>query len=341
MPRVWRAPQRAPSLGRSVCAMQRKRHSERSTAGEVRIAVVAREPGMRMAAAKAFDGAPRQWSVDLYTDPPPECDVVLVCPDVSDVRPPGAISFDPEDPAGAVAEITTLTSGRRLPLVSVIGPGRGCGVTSLALHLSRALTAFGSVCFVDLDERWGAAHRLGLEPGALKTWRDFDGSAESVRSCALPTPGGFRALFSPLPGSLGSAETKTRRPEEGVLLAQARSLFGAVVADVSSPTVFERTAPHCEVAVLVLSPTRPAAVRARSLLETWPALTWMVVTNRMGPGGETTRSELEHILGRRISLELPCAPSLRDAEDDGRLLASSLSRWIRRVERLARALARS
>src|SRR5680860_358273 len=321
--------------------MQRKRHSERSMAGEVRIAVVAREPGMRMAAAKAFDGAPPQWSVDLYTDPPPECDVVLVCPDVSDARPPGAISFDPEDPAGAVAEITTLTSGRRLPLVSVIGPGRGCGVTTLALHLSRALTAFGSVCFVDLDERWGAADRLGLEPGALKTWRDFDGSAESMRSCALPTPGGFRALFSPLPGSLGSAENETRRPEEGVLLAQARSLFGAVVADVSSPRVFERTAPHCGVAVLVLSPTRPAAVRARSLLETWPALTWMVVTNRMGPGGETTRSELEHILGRRISLELLCAPSLRDAEDDGRLLASGLSRWIRRVERLARALARS
>ena len=320
--------------------MEQKRHSKGNTAGEVRIAVVAREPGMRMAAAKAFDGAPPQWSVDLYTDPPPECDVVLMCPDVSDVRSPGAILFDPQDPTGAVAEIARRTSLRRLPLVSLIGPGRGCGVTSLALHLCRALTAFGSVCFVDLDERWGAAHRLGLEPGALKTWRDFDGSAESVRSCALPTPGGFRALFSPLSAALGPAENEPMQTE-GALLTRAHSIFEAVVADVSSPRVFERMAAHCEVAVLVLPPARPAAVRARSLLEAWPTLTWMVVTNRMGPGGETTRSELEHILGRRISLELPCAASLRDAEDDGRLLASGLSRWIRRVDRLARALARS
>ncbi|MDQ3662161.1 MAG: hypothetical protein M3454_14110 [Actinomycetota bacterium] len=301
---------------------------------------MAREPGMRMAAAKAFDNAPPQWSVDLYTEPPPECDVVLVCPDVPDPRPPGVISFDPADSAEVLRKIMSRAAGRRLPLVSVTGPGRGCGVTSLALHLSRALVAFGTVCFVDLDEQWGAAHRLGLEPGALKSWRDFDGSAESVSSCALPTPGGFRALFSPLPASLGSAELEPRRPDEGVLLAEARSLFEAVVVDISSPSVFERTVPHCEVAVLVLPPSRPAAARARCLLEAWPALTWMVVTNRMGPGGETTRSELEHILGRRISLELPCAPSLRDAEDDGRLLTSGLSRWIRRVERLARALAR-
>ena len=303
--------------------------------------VVAREPGMRMAAAKAFDGAPPLWSVDLYSDTPPACEVVLVCPDVPDVRPPGAISFNPEDPAGAVAEITKRTSPHRLPLVSVIGPGRGCGVTTLALHLCRALAVYGTVCFVDLDQRWGAAHRLGLEAGALKTWGDFDGSIESARACAVPTPGGFRALFSPLSASLGAADSERLQPDEGVLLSQARSVFEAVVADVSSPRVFARTTGLCEVAVLVLPPTRPAAARARSLLDAWPALTWMVVTNRTGPGGETTRSELEHLLGRRISLELPCAPSLRDAEDDGRLLSSRLSRWIRRVDRLARALVRS
>ena len=341
MEKVWRAPQRALELEAQCLRMRRSRHSERSRADGVRVAVVAREPSMRMAAAKAFDDAPPQWSVDLYTDPPPGCDVVLVCPDVSEASPPGAISFDPAEPAGAMAEIASLASPSRLPLVSVIGSGRGCGVTSLALHLSRALVPFGGVCFVDLDERWGAAHRLGLEPSAVKTWKDFDGSAESVRSCALPTPGGFRALFSPLSATLDSAENESGKPDEGVLLARARSLFEAVVADVSSPRVFERTAPHCEVAVLILPPTRPAAARGRSLLETWPALTWTVVTNRVGPGGETTRSELEHILERRISLELPCSPSLRDAEDDGRLLSSGLSRWIRRVERLARALARS
>jgi hypothetical protein len=320
--------------------MQRRRRSEKREHDVIRVAILAREPTMRMAAAKAFDGAPPQWSVDLYTDAPPECDVVLVCPDVPDVSAPGAISFDPEDPARAVAEITRLTSQRRLPAVAVLGPGGGCGVTSVALHLCRALARVGDACFVDLDERWGAAHRLGLEPSALKTWRDFDGSTDSVRSCALPTPGGFRALFSPLSAGLGPLDDEGSPPDEVALLAQARSVFGAVVADVSSPSVLERTAPHFDVAVLVLPPTRPAAARARSLLQVWPELTWVVVGNRMGPGGETTRSELQHILGRRIALELPCAPSLRDAEDEGRLLTAGLSRWIRGVDRLARALTR-
>jgi hypothetical protein len=75
------------------------------------------------------------------------------------------------------------------------------------------------------------------------------------------------------------------------------------------------------------------------LIDCWPQLNWLLVSNRCGPGGETTRAELQAIIGRRVALELPCAPSLRDAEDDGRLLTSRLSPWVRRVDRLAGTLA--
>jgi hypothetical protein len=67
---------------------------------------------------------------------------------------------------------------------------------------------------------------------------------------------------------------------------------------------------------------------------------WAVVTNKLGPGGETTRAELQELLGGRpIAIELPCCPALRDAEDDARLLASDRHRWRRAVKRLAAALA--
>lgn len=65
---------------------------------------------------------------------------------------------------------------------------------------------------------------------------------------------------------------------------------------------------------------------------------WAVVCNRLGPGGEMTRTELERIVEHRIGLELPCTPALRDAEDEGKLLGLRVSRYSRRVVQLARAL---
>ena len=296
------------------------------------MAIVAREPGMRMAAASAFDDAPSDWLVELYTDPPAQCDVLLVCPDVSEVIS-GGIRFDPANPAEVLSEIAGRSSTRGIPTVAVSGAGRGCGVTSLALHLSSALVPLTDVCFVDLDRRWGAAPKLGLDPFTTKTWEDFDGSPETLRACALPVRGGFRTLFSPF------GEEQGERPDEGQLLSKANALFGAVVVDVPSASALERAAPQCEVFVLVLPPTRPAAGRARRLIDNWPQLNWLLISNRCGPGGESTKAELQAIIGRRIALQLPCAPSLRDAEDDGRLLTSRLSPWVRRVDRLARTLA--
>ena len=317
---------------RHCAGMKRRRPPEADPQVVTRVAIVAREPGMRMAAASAFDAAPSDWLVDLYTAPPAEWDVLLVCPDVTEAIQ-GGIRFDPANPAEVLAEIPGRASTRGTPTVAVTGACRGCGVTSLALHLSAAFVPLTDVCYIDLDRRWGAAQRLGLEPFATKTWDAFDGSPESLRACALPVRGGFRALFSPF------GKEDAERPDEGQLLSRADALFGAVVADVPSPCAFERAAPHCEVFVLVLPPTRPAAGRARRLIDSWPQLNWLLVSNRCGPGGETTRAELQAIIGRRVALELPCAPSLRDAEDDGRLLTSRLSPWVRRVDRLARTLA--
>jgi hypothetical protein len=62
------------------------------------------------------------------------------------------------------------------------------------------------------------------------------------------------------------------------------------------------------------------------------------VTNRLGPGSDLTRHRLEQRLGHPISLELPCCAALRDAEDEARLLTSPLTQWIRRIDRLSKAL---
>jgi hypothetical protein len=94
-------------------------------------------------------------------------------------------------------------------------------------------------------------------------------------------------------------------------------------------------------AVLVVQPSVVGAKRARALLEEHPKISWAVILNRLGPGGETTRSAFERLLRHPVAIELACAPSLRDAEDDGRLLTSPLSPWRRSVHRLARALVAS
>ncbi|HEX3327543.1 MAG TPA: hypothetical protein VHV50_11150, partial [Actinomycetota bacterium] len=62
---------------------------------------------------------------------------------------------------------------------------------------------------------------------------------------------------------------------------------------------------------------------------------------RLGRGGETTRRQIEEIVGRKVALELPCCPGLRDAEGKQRLVALRWSRWGQAVIRLGRALERS
>jgi MinD superfamily P-loop ATPase len=214
----------------------------------------------------------------------------------------------------------------------VTGAGGGTGTTTIALHLAARLAASRSTCLVDHDLRWGAGPRLGLAEGH-RTWRDFDGSRESLRTAAIPVSGGFRALVSPGRESADAAAAAE-------LLDAAAAEFDCLIVD-ACPELLDVVLERAAAAVAVAAPTPVSARRARALIEAHPGVPWAVVTNRTGPGGETLRGGLQRIIGRPITLELPCAPVVRDAEDEPRLPGSRRSRWSARVDRLAAALGRT
>jgi Flp pilus assembly CpaE family ATPase len=215
--------------------------------------------------------------------------------------------------------------------IAVTSPGGGTGCTTVALHLAHALARMGPTCFVDLDVGRGAATRLGFDQTSVRTWADLDDDPGSVLLSALPVPGGFRALIAP--GGAAAIDADT-------VVSRASSQFQRLVIDAPIDG-FDAVTERVDGAVLVMSPTVVQARRARVLLDARSDVSWAIVTNRLGPGGETTRAELQEILGRRIALELPCSAALRDAEGEGRLLTAPWHRWRRALERLARALASS
>ena len=286
----------------------------------VRIAVVSNDPDVRLEAASAFDDAPISWSVSLHTSVPDDADIVVLGPDA---RGDG-IPFDPADPNRAIDEIKSRTSAREGAVIVVTSASGGVGTTSLALHLAAALAPAAAVGFVELAP--GAGLRLGLVPGDHLTRGDLDESSESVARCFLPVAPGFRALFAPEDGG-----------DPGVILKRARKAFDLVVVD-APPRSASIAMSETDAAVLVMAPSVPQAYRARAFLGDWPDLDCAVVVNRLGRGGETTRAQLAELVGRPVSLELPCSPALRDAEDDGRLVSLTWSRYGRAVARLADVL---
>jgi hypothetical protein len=278
-----------------------------------------------MLAAQAFDSAPSTWHVDLYHSVPADADVVVVGPDV-DVR--NGIPFDPDHPDRVIDAIEQTLTSHGGAMTVVTSASGGTGATSVALHLA-ACGDVGAGCFVDLDVSFGAARRLNL-PDKHLTWRDVGSSTESLMLAALPFPGGFRALISPGDGA---------EPDNaGELLARAMHTFSHVVADVPSGSVLKTALERSRAAVLVMRPDVVSAHRSKHLLAEHSTTRWAVVANRMGPGGETTLSALQKILDHPIALELPCAPALRDAEDEGRVLTSRVWRYTRAILRLQRAL---
>ena len=284
------------------------------------IVVVSDDPRTRLEAARAFDGAPPEWRVSLHKQAPLDADVVVLGPDASG----DGIPFDPDYPQHVIEEIESRQSARRGAVIAVTGPTGGLGVTSLALHLAAALAPRCSVVYVDLAG--GADLRMGLEPGKHRTWAELEDGTDSIKLCALPMRGRFRALFAPREGG-----------DSALVLKRARRAFDLVVVDAAAQAAPE-VLPDADAAVLVTAPTVPGARRAAVLLEAWPDLDWALVTNRPGPGGETTCNRLAAIFQRRITLELPCCAALRDAEDDGRLVSLRWTRYGRAVVRLARAL---
>ena len=263
------------------------------------VAVVTRDPDIRERAARCFDGAPQGWRITLNDGYPENADVVITGPDVA---PKGDLIFDPSTDLVAAVRSLSKATVRRVRIGGMPGSGR----TSVAIHLAAALARTAAVCLVDRDPWLGVAHRLLIDQP--RVFRDGDDPALA----AVPSRGGFRLLSV---------------PESGIDPTDAiGERFDALVLDGCAPV---------ESDVVLLQPTLPQARRLRTVLGDARPL---IVTNRLGRGGESTRRALEHVLGRRIALELPHTPALRDAEDVGSL-APSWTRWRRAVERLARALA--
>lgn len=263
------------------------------------VAVVSRDPSVRARAARCFDRAPEDWHITLDDAPPVQADVVVTGPEVELT---GDLVFDGS--ADLVDAIRSLAVGSRCIR---IGGTPGSGRTSIAVHLAAALASAAEVCLLDRDPQHGAAHRLLVEDPPVYQ------AGDDVSLAAVPSRGGFRLLCAP-------------DLDADPLDALGRR-FDLVVVDGASPG-------ECD--VVVLQPTVPQARRLKALLS--DARPPLIVANRLGRGGESTRRILENILERRIALELPHTPSLRDAEDAG-YLVPTWTRWWRAVERLARALA--
>jgi MinD superfamily P-loop ATPase len=221
---------------------------------------------------------------------------------------------------------------RRQLMVAVTGGGRGVGVTSVALHLAASLAkqSSSSVSLVDLDTTWqGAGARLLRAPEDVRTWQDFDGSGSSMRLCALPMPGGFRAFFAP--------SRNVDPPVVEALLDAAPEHFSVTVLDAPAGERPDLTS-RSHAMVMVVSPSLQGVHRARAALPETVGGPAAFVINRLGRGSDITNEELQQALGHRIALELPVTPALRDAEDECRLLNRPWSRWNRRIDALARQL---
>ncbi|MFP5352805.1 MAG: hypothetical protein ACLGIB_09605 [Actinomycetota bacterium] len=274
----------------------------------LRVAIVCPQPELRMSAVKAFDRAPLDWDLRLVSEPHPEADVVV---SVGADRA-GAITMDPAHPERVIDEI--VRSSSRPDVIVVVGASGGCGTTSVAVHLAAALARRARANLVDLHSDRGAAMRLGL---ALDELPLADGPL------LVPVAGGFRFALGPEGTSDACLET-ARVAADKVVVDTPRSSLDAI----ESPSRV----------LLVMTPTLPSVRKAAGVLLERPELSWVPITNRTGPGSETTRVDVERILGRKLAIELPCSPGLRDAEDDLRLLTSPLSPWRLAVQRLAAAL---
>lgn len=274
----------------------------------LRVAIVCPQPELRMTAVKAFDSAPLDWDLRLVSEPTADADVIVSV----GAEMPGAVSMDTARPEGVVEEI--LRSCSAPELLTVVGASGGCGATSVALHLAAAFARTERVNLVDMHPDLDAAFRLGLQLDEL------DLGEEPV---LLPVAGGFRMVAS-------------REPCVDISLRLARTSADKVVVD-APPEVLGELEPTGRV-VCVMTPTLPSVHKAARLMARHPGLAWLPVTNRTGPGSELTPVDIERILGRRLTLELPCSPGLRDAEDELGLLSARFSPWRIGVQRLAAAL---
>lgn len=270
------------------------------------VAIVISDPGLRLEAVQAFDAAPPDWDIELHESPPENAAVVVTDSDdhQGDHR---VVRFDRRLGVDLLDLIRERAEGTR-SVIRVCGTGGGVGVTSVALHLAAELARQAPVAYVDLIG--DATSRLGLDEV-----EGLDPGEEGV-----PVAGGMR-LFVTAPARLDR------------LLSAFGDRFDRVIVDAGTDPFREG-----EKGVLVCPPTVGGIERARRALESSVEVESAIVTNRLGRGGRLDRQMLERVLGVPISLELPCCPALRDAEDARALVRSPLWRWRRGIARLARAL---
>ena len=292
-------------------------HGALSFVEPLHVALVSRDASVRAQMAAAFDAAPASWKVTIHDEPVP-ADAVVYGPDVGAAS---GIPFDSTHPESAFESIRAMAS-TEAPVIPVTSTRGGTGATSVALHLAGAAAQSRRVCLIDLDLTWGIEWRLGFDE--IRRWRP----GEDVMEASIPVTGGFRVVAPDL-GTSDAIED---------LVERAVSAFDVVVADAPEGMVLDAVLARSSVGVLVVQATIPGARRAAAFCARRQGIRWAVVANRLGGGGETTLEGLGRISGRRIALELPCTPSLRDAEDKGRLLPRRWSRWSRRIDSLARAL---
>ncbi|MDP9235549.1 MAG: hypothetical protein M3P01_13510 [Actinomycetota bacterium] len=312
------------------------------------VAIVATDPSLRAAVAQAFDSAPATWAVSFCDVAPPEADVVVFAEPqagamASELQADRAASNQPRS-AGVMfessrperlvpaiqARLDRLVPVASCRVVAVTGIA-GSGVSSIAMHLALSWAARFGTCFVDLDRTWTCADRLGLGAEVV-TWDSATESAEALRLASVPIEGGLRALVAPRTAVDFSGDA---------LVQRARSQFQQLVVDLPyHHLASDRIAP-VDATIVVMAPCLPHAYRVARILTEIDADRVLVVTNRLGRGGETTRRQIEAIVGRKVALELPCCPGLRDAEGKQRLVPLKWSRWGHAVMRLGRALERS
>jgi CO dehydrogenase nickel-insertion accessory protein CooC1 len=291
----------------------------------VEIAIVSGDAGERLAIARAFDAAPASWHISAHASAPPDADVVVLG---RDAETAGGIRFDGDDP-GATLQAVREAVKRDARCIVVTSAGGGTGVTTLVLHLARALTAYGTCAVIELDATAGVADRVGIDVASARTWGDRSPD-EDLMLCALPVAGGFRVLLAP----------HDRQEVDATNLIRATAeRFDRVLIDAPAEALQHATIGSADVVVFVVPPALPGARRARAALKGLPDPTRRaVVINRIGPGGQMTLAELRRALGCSICIELPCCAALRDVEDRVALLESPIYRYKRRVASLARTL---
>jgi hypothetical protein len=291
------------------------------------VAIAVSDPALRLLVAQAFDDAPQAWRVSFSDLPRPDADVVVV----DDAARGDGVVFDPACPDRLLGEIRARLDHplHSLPCRTVAVTGvAGTGVTSIALHLASIWGRRSETSFVDLDRSWSCVGRLGLGP-EVATWDAADRTSDPSRPPWVPLAPGVRALVAPAGASPVRSDT---------VVKEARKASGRLVLDVPYGYWEPEIAALVDAAVVVMSPCVPHAHRVAGILQSVTVDRVAVVSNRLGRGGETTRREIESLIGRKIAVELPTFPGLRDAEGRQGLARLAWSRWGRTLARLARAL---